>query len=109
MVVNIIGLTSRRVQRQNAWRRVVPDGQTPWRRFQGLNIRGGTMGGKRTMLLVRGVAVIMMLTGLSVLDACGPDTTAKQDESSGKSAMKASSTASKAAAGERGSRTIPQP
>jgi hypothetical protein len=71
--------------------------------------KGGTMGGKRTMLLVRGVAVIMMLTGLSVLDACGPDTTAKQDESSGKSAMKASSTASKAAAGERGSRTIPQP
>src|SRR5829696_807784 len=59
--------------------------------------------------VARGVAVIVVLASLSVVDACGSDTTAKKDESTGKAATEAGSTASTAAAGERGSRMISQP
>ena len=67
------------------------------------------MGGERTRLVARGVAAIVMLASLSVVDACAPDTAAKKDENSGKTATESGSTASSAAAGEKGSRTIPQP
>jgi hypothetical protein len=67
------------------------------------------MGGKSIKPLARGVALIVVLTGLSVAGACGSDTTAKKDEDSGKAATEDGSTASTAAAGERGSRMIPQP
>jgi hypothetical protein len=68
------------------------------------------MGGKRMRPLVRGVTVIVVVVAsLSVMGACGSDTTAKQDESSGKAATGAGSKASAAAAEEKGPETIPQP
>jgi len=67
------------------------------------------MGGERIKPVARCVAVIVMLASLSVVDACASDTTVKKDESSGKTATEAGSEASSAEAGERGSRTIPQP
>jgi hypothetical protein len=68
------------------------------------------MGGKRMRPLVRGVTVIVVVVAtLSVMGACGSDTTAKQDESSGKTTTEARSAASTQEAGEKGSRSIPQP
>ena len=59
--------------------------------------------------VARGVAVFVLLASLSIVEACGSDTTAKNDESPGKMATGARSAASTAAAGEGGSRMIPQP
>src|SRR5215213_450165 len=67
------------------------------------------MGGKRMRPVARGVAVFVLLASLSMVEACGSNTTAKNDESSGKMATGARSAASTAAAGEEGSRRIPQP
>jgi len=64
------------------------------------------MGGGR---VARGVAVIVVLASLSVMGACAPDTAGKKDDSSGKTATESGSRASSAAAGAKGSRTIPQP
>jgi hypothetical protein len=55
------------------------------------------------------VAVFVLLTSLSMVEACGSDTTAKNDGNPGKMATGAHSAASTAAAGEGGSRMIPQP
>ncbi|HEX6709807.1 MAG TPA: hypothetical protein VF068_05690 [Rubrobacter sp.] len=70
--------------------------------------KGWIMGGKRMRPMARGVTVLVMLACLSV-GACGSDTNAKQEESSGKAATEASSTASTPEAGEKESRSIPQP
>ena len=67
------------------------------------------MGGKRIRPVARGLAVVVMLASLSVVDACGSETTAKKDESSGKTAREAGSTGSTAAGGESGARMISQP
>jgi hypothetical protein len=67
------------------------------------------MGRERIRAVARGVAVIVVLASLAVVDACGSDTTAEEGGGSGKTATEAGSTAPSAAAGERGSRTIPQP
>lgn len=67
------------------------------------------MGGKRMRAVARGVAVFVLLASLSIVEACGSDTTAKNDESPAKMATEARSAASTAAAGEGGSRMIPQP
>jgi hypothetical protein len=53
------------------------------------------------------LAIIVLLASLSVVEGCGSDTAAKKDESSGKTATEAGSTASTTARGER--RLIPQP
>jgi hypothetical protein len=65
------------------------------------------MDGKRMIPLARGVAVIAVLAGLSMMYACGSDTTAEKVHSSGKAATEGRSTAS--TAGEKGSEMIPQP
>lgn len=62
------------------------------------------MGGKRMRQFARVVAMIVVLAGLSVIGACGADTAAKKDQSSRDAAA-----GSKAAEGESGSKTIPQP
>jgi hypothetical protein len=67
------------------------------------------MGGKRIRPVARGAAIVVVLASLSMVDACGSDTTANKDEGSHREATEARSTASTAAAGERASRTIPQP
>src|SRR5215210_6609785 len=67
------------------------------------------MEGKRMRLVARGVAAFVLLASLSIVEACGSDTTAKNDESPGKMATGAHSAASTAAAGEGGSSSIPQP
>ena len=67
------------------------------------------MGGKRMRPVARSLAVFVVLASLSAVDACGSETTAKQNESPGKTATEAGSTASTAAGGERGSRMISQP
>jgi len=60
-------------------------------------------------LTARGVAAFVLLASLSIVEACGSDTTAKNDENPGKTATGAHSAASTAAAGEGGSKKIPQP
>ena len=60
-------------------------------------------------LVACGVAAFVLLASLSIVEACGSDTTAKNDESPGKMATGARSAASTAAAGEGGSKMIPQP
>jgi len=60
-------------------------------------------------LAARGVAAFVLLASLSIVEACGSDTTAKNDENPGKTATGAHSAASTAAAGEGGSKKIPQP
>ena len=67
------------------------------------------MGGERIRPAACGVAVVVVLATLSLVGACASDTTAKEDESSGNTATEAGSTASRAAAGESRSKTIPQP
>jgi hypothetical protein len=67
------------------------------------------MEGKLMRLVARGVAAFMLLASLSIVEACGSDTTAKNDESPGKMATGAHSAASTAAAGEGGSKMILQP
>ena len=59
--------------------------------------------------VARGVAAFVLLASLSMVQACGSDTTAKNDESPGKTATGTRSAAVDAAAGEGGSKTIPQP
>src|SRR5918995_2017863 len=66
------------------------------------------MGGKRMGPVARGVAVFVMLASLSVVEACGSDTTAN-DDSPGKMATSARSASSNAAAGKGESSSIPQP
>jgi len=65
------------------------------------------MGGKRMRPLARGLAVFVLLVSLAMVEACGSDTTANNDESPAKMATGARSAASTAAAGEGGSRMIP--
>src|SRR5215212_8246882 len=65
------------------------------------------MGGQRMRPEARGVAVFVMLASLSVVEACGSDTTAN-DDSPGKMATSARSAASNAAAGKGKSSSIPQ-
>ena len=60
-------------------------------------------------LVACGVAAFVLLASLSIVEACGSDTTAKNDKSPGKMATGAHSAASTAAAGEGGSKMIPQP
>jgi hypothetical protein len=67
------------------------------------------MRGKRMRPLALGVAVFVLLASLSMVQACGSDTTANNDESPAKMATGARSAASTSAAGEGGSRMIPQP
>ena len=67
------------------------------------------MEGKPMRLLARGVAAFVLLASLSIVEACGSDTTATHDESPGKMATGARSAASTTAAGEGGSKMIPQP
>jgi hypothetical protein len=67
------------------------------------------MRGKPMRLVARAVAVFVLLASLSMVEACGSDTTAKTDESPAKLATGAHSAASTAAAGEGGSKMIPQP
>jgi hypothetical protein len=67
------------------------------------------MKGKCMRLVARGVAVFVLLVSLSMLEACGSDSTANSDESPGKMATGARSAGSTDAAGEGGSRMIPQP
>ncbi|HEX2742591.1 MAG TPA: hypothetical protein VHM69_19280 [Rubrobacter sp.] len=62
------------------------------------------MGGKHKGPFARVVAIIVVLAGLSVIGACGADTVATKDQSSRDAAV-----GSKAAEGEGGSKTIPQP
>lgn len=59
--------------------------------------------------LASGVAVLALATGLAAASACGADTTAEKDGSTGKPTTAASSPASTATAGEEGSKRIPQP
>jgi hypothetical protein len=61
------------------------------------------MDGKLMRPLSRSLLVLALAAGLAMVGACGPDTTAEKDESP------ASSTASTTAAGEGGSKRIPQP
>src|SRR5215218_1285962 len=64
------------------------------------------LNGKSVRPLVRAAAVFAFLVaGLAMVDACGTDTTAEKDNGP----EKPSSTASPTAAGEGGSRRIPQP
>ena len=65
--------------------------------------------GRRAALSAHVGAVLVLVASLAVVGACGADTTAKQDERSGKATTEARSTASTAAAGERASTMIPQP
>jgi hypothetical protein len=65
--------------------------------------------GRRAALSALVRAILVLVAGLSVVGACGSDTNAKKDEGSGKATTKAGSTAPNAKAGERGSKTIPQP
>jgi hypothetical protein len=65
------------------------------------------MDAKRLRPLVRGVAVIAVMAGLSVMYACGSDTTVEKGHSSGKAATEGRSTAS--TAGGKRSEMIPQP
>jgi hypothetical protein len=67
------------------------------------------MEGKPMRLVACGVAAFVLLASLSIVEACGSDTTAKNDKSPGKMATGAHSAASTAAAGEGGSKMIPQP
>src|SRR5215203_824057 len=67
------------------------------------------MEGTPMRLVARGVAAFVLLASLSIVEACGSDTTANNDESPGKTATGAHSAASTAAAGEGGSKMIPQP
>ncbi|HET7270864.1 MAG TPA: hypothetical protein VFI90_07220 [Rubrobacter sp.] len=67
------------------------------------------MGGKRVRPLMRGIALTVVVASMSVVGACGSDTNAKQDESSGKATAEARSTPSTPEAGQETSRTIPQP
>ena len=67
------------------------------------------MGAKRMRLVARGVTVFVLLVSLAMVEACGSDTTANNDESPGKMATGARSAASTTAAGEASSRMIPQP
>jgi hypothetical protein len=67
------------------------------------------MGGKRMRPVALGVAVFVLLASLWMVQACGSDTTANNDENPGKMATGARSAASTSAAGEGGSRMIPQP
>src|SRR5919112_4843653 len=67
------------------------------------------MRGKRMRPLARDVAVFVLLASLWMVQACGSDTTANNDESPAKMATGARSAASTSAAGEGGSRMIPQP
>src|SRR5918995_399769 len=60
-------------------------------------------------LVACGVAAFVLLASLSIVEACGSDTTAKNDRTPGKMATGAHSAASTAAAGEGGSKMIPQP
>ncbi|HEX2739626.1 MAG TPA: hypothetical protein VHM69_04210, partial [Rubrobacter sp.] len=62
------------------------------------------MGGKRMRPMMRVVAMIVVLAGLSVIGACGADTATKKDQSSRDAAA-----GSKTAEGESGSKSIPQP
>jgi hypothetical protein len=59
--------------------------------------------------VAHGVTAFVLLASLSMVEACGSDTTANNDESPAKMATGARSAASTAAAGEGGSRRIPQP
>ena len=61
------------------------------------------MDGKLMRPLARGGMVLALAAGLAMVGACGPDTMAEEDKSP------ASSTASTTAAGEGGSKWIPQP
>ena len=67
------------------------------------------MGGKRMRPLALGVAVFVLSASLWMAQACGSDTSANYDESPPKMATGARSAASTSAAGEGGSRMIPQP
>jgi len=67
------------------------------------------MGAKRLRFVARGVTVFVLLVSLAMVEACGSDTTANNDESPGKMATGARSAASTTAAGEASSRMIPQP
>lgn len=66
------------------------------------------MEGKPMRLVARGVAAFVLLASLSIVESCGSDTTAKNDERPGKMATGARSAASTATAGG-GSKMIPQP
>jgi hypothetical protein len=59
--------------------------------------------------LARSVAVFVLSASLWMAQACGSDTSANNDESPAKMATGARSAASTSAAGEGGSRMIPQP
>ena len=65
------------------------------------------MGGERMKPLESVVAVIVVFVGLSVAGACGSDTTAKQDQGSGK--VEDGSKVADASDGGVGSKLIPQP
>src|SRR5919112_525775 len=67
------------------------------------------MEGKPMRLVAHGVAAFLLLASLSIVEACGSDTTAKNDESPAKMETGARSAASTAAAVEGGSKMIPQP
>ena len=67
------------------------------------------MEGKPMRLVACSVAALVLLASLSMVEACGSDTTANNDESPGKMATGAHSAASTAAAGRRRSKIIPQP
>jgi hypothetical protein len=67
------------------------------------------MRGKRMRPLARGMAVFVLLASAWMVQACGSDTTANNDESPAKMATEARSAVSTAATGEGGSRMIPQP
>jgi hypothetical protein len=67
------------------------------------------MEGKLMRLVARGAAACVLLASLSIVEACGSDTTANNDQSPGKMATGAHSAASTAAAGDGGSKMIPQP
>ncbi len=62
------------------------------------------MGGRLTRLVANGVAVVVVLASLSLMNACASDTSANKDEGSGEAATEAGS-----AGAEKGSSLIPQP
>lgn len=67
------------------------------------------MVGRHTRLVPRGVAIVVVLAGLMMANACGSNTSSQKDENKGGTTGKAGSAASTAASGWSGSKTIPQP